>query len=407
MVEDSLAARGARPILRDVANEDTRKVVWVLGAGFSAALGGPMLAQLLSYPSASDIRIRYGKADFPQLHDDAAFFVRGLYQRGTTNDVAQLPNGDTIEGERMWSNAEEFLDYIDTAADARPDEAPNYLAARLNEIMTGQYWSVKQPATPKELRAAARRLIAAECCAFLEGVNPLREQWEPFREWERKLGANDTVITFNYDLVVEMLIEVHDAYPTGFGPKPGSPVKVIRPGQKDDMRDARSTGRCPLLKLHGSVDWRVIGKITPRVEVMSDRPPFALRCAASELAIATPGPSKSEAATSFQDLWIYAHEALTQADVVVFVGYRFPETDAYARAQLLGAIRENHDNRKDRSGLSLHVVLGGHREHTERLGALLRHVCRPTSRNQLRSARVDEHPLFAQDFLSVSDRDDL
>jgi hypothetical protein len=40
-------------------------------------------------------------------------------------------------------------------------------------------------------------------------------------------------------------------------------------------------------------------------------------------------------------LWIEAKEALRMADVVVFMGYRFPPTYAEARGQLLDALREN------------------------------------------------------------------
>jgi len=39
--------------------------VWILGAGFSKPLGGPLLGKLLSPESERDLRVRYSK--MPQL----------------------------------------------------------------------------------------------------------------------------------------------------------------------------------------------------------------------------------------------------------------------------------------------------------------------------------------------------
>src|SRR5205823_2681786 len=89
-----------------------------------------------------------------------------------------------------------------------------------------------------------------------------------------------------------------------------------------------------------------------RTDILNRR--LALDCGDDELSIAAPGPSKqSLSAGAFQPYWEQAMEALRTASAIVFVGYRFPPTDAEARERLLGAIREN-----TQEYLAVHTVLG-------------------------------------------------
>jgi hypothetical protein len=376
-----------------------RRVVWVLGAGFSAALGGPMLADLLSRKSEADIRVRFREANYPELHGIAASQVRFLYQYGSTNEVVP---GFTMRGERIWSNAEDFIDYVDTAASPAPDNDGNALAERMNGILLQKFDS-KIVEGPDALRTVARRLIAAECCGFLAGVDPKREQWRPFRGWARSLGENDTIVTFNYDRVLEVLRDAQNKQ-AALGKDGPSRLSIVVPAKADDR--GAFGGTTPVLKLHGSVDWRKT-RIGDRWTVESTADPgHALRCPAEELALATPGPSKElESTTGFRALWTWAEDALKNADAIVFVGYRFPETDAYARETLLEAIWGNGLSATKYHELRMHVVLGQSPDHARRMEALLDAVgpneAFPPEGRPARGSSVRVHPLFAQDFFSV------
>jgi hypothetical protein len=216
-------------------------------------------------------------------------------------------------------------------------ERPHW--TRLKNVLTS--WKRTDVITDVEaLRTSARRLIAAECCSFLEGVDVESERWQPFRAWERGLGPDDTLISFNYDRVVEKLKEARRT----------SKISVVLPVPKIDLEDYE--GCCKLLKLHGSVDWKKT-KDARSVTVAMGKPLHALECDASELAIATPGPSKLRETEDFKPLWNVGLAAIQEADVIVFLGYRFPETDAFARRSLLDAISRNTVDK-----LSLHAVLG-------------------------------------------------
>lgn len=109
---------------------------------------------------------------------------------------------------------------------------------------------------------------------------------------------------------------------------------------------------------------------------------------AKELVIATPGTGKQQLAAELENLWSVACSRLRKASAVVFLGYRFPPTDAMAREGLLGARPEGN--------VPLHIVLGENVAHPDaaRLRGLLE-FARPR-------AWVRPHALRAEDFLSLA-----
>jgi hypothetical protein len=55
------------------------------------------------------------------------------------------------------------------------------------------------------IRQEALRLAAAEVSGFLKAADPKLERWAPYRQWVKTLAKNDTVITYNYDRVPDLL----------------------------------------------------------------------------------------------------------------------------------------------------------------------------------------------------------
>ena len=215
---------------------------------------------------------------------------------------------------------------------------------------------------------------------FLERADLEQERWRPYRRWAELLGPRHTIINFNYDRVVEML----------------SPQNLKVAG----VDATNVSASFPLLvKLHGSVDWQ---RCATESDVEIKRSPdqnFAVTCPDDELCIATPGPAKAFRSAELASLWEIACSALREADRIVFIGYRFPETDALARERLLGAIAQN----KGEPGpaiLKVEMVLGPDRNHKDvvRLAEMLRVVA---DRGRPAQSLVDVHPLFAEDYFSI------
>jgi hypothetical protein len=171
-------------------------------------------------------------------------------------------------------------------------------------------------------------------------------------------------------------------------------------------------------KLHGSVDWHReeqgegesrTAKYTP-----TGKSEYAVECAGKHIGISTPGPTKRIATKDLELLWTEALKRLKGADVVVFVGYRFPPSDAEAREKLLKALREN-----TRPHVELNIVLGPERDKdVVRLEQLLLSTMSRerqhdfalpragrTLRGPPRYFAMTTHALYAEDFFTVWSRD--
>jgi hypothetical protein len=94
----------------------------------------------------------------------------------------------------------------------------------------------------------------------------------------------------------------------------------------------------PVLKLHGSVDWKRgdDGEIVP---ADSDE---LLKSERETPFIAAPGRSKQDAVAEIGPLWELARRKLGQADALVVLGYGFPASDAKARTTIQEAFREGN-----------------------------------------------------------------
>ena len=357
----------------------TKKTVWILGAGFSRSLGGPLLGDLLTERGELEFKSR-----FPNKKDTYLYhpYLSGLREHKYSN----MP---------LWSDVEEFLEFVDLAR--VPGSAQDIVKTLLDSY--GPNISVE------DLRKRLLQSVAGDC-SFASFKDPSLEAWEPYLDWHKTLNEKDTVITFNYDGVVERL---------GEHLKSKSLLTVL-PWDKETQ-----SRRPVLLKLHGSVDWCYGEQDTdpnnPQGGVTITSPKLA-KCWADEEGklplIGIPGPNKAQFKKAhFDVLWELALHHIRQAEVIVFLGYRFPPSDAQSRKELLKAIRENSS-----PYLRVHIVLGPdiNNPDTVRLQKMLETVLKGQERDlaysddeytaddvTFRSYRVIRQPLLVQDFFTVMD----
>lgn len=303
-------------------------------------------------------------------------------------------------GPTYWQHAEEFLDFLDCAR-----ETGSSFARRFES----HFGSV--PAN--DLHKAACQIVAAECL-FTELRPDLKgEAWQPYIRWARWLKPNDAIITFNYDRVLECLSTSewikNDAEGGGhnYFLKPES---FFIPGVQET-----GDGLCKVYKLHGSVDWLADGD--SKVEVKE--PGKIIRSDALPL-IATPGPTKDlHSNGALAEIWVRALGAIRDANVIVFMGYRFPPSDSEARRKILTAIDNNQSKH-----IRIQTVLGPrqHEDDTVRLAALLQAILTARREDYDRiversvrgyepsspfddNLRLNYHlgirPLYVQDYLTV------
>jgi hypothetical protein len=322
-------------------------VVWILGAGFSKPLGGPLLRDLFRQGTIEDIRGRFTeKYLYPTIHK-----TEGV-ERVALDAVIWLYDWGKSIGH--WDDAEQFLGTLDLATtpheqlqEARQAEASRLavplraflespdVCARYDEnyrsLLLGELWTFTRHVSDE-----ARRLMAAQCAAFMLTANDAREDWSPFLGWGRTLTKQHTVLTLNYDCAAERA--------------GGDNLTVVTDA---DQASARQWERARLFKLHGSTSWTKVQN-GGKFQVTPQYGPWAcLRMHKDQSVIGSPGPEKRRTAGYLRPLWDGAMQAIREAEVVVFVGYRFPETDSDARQRICEAIGQNQTG-----WLRLHTVLG-------------------------------------------------
>jgi len=142
-------------------SDDVKSVVWVLGAGFSQSLGGPLLGTLLSEGSLADLQACYPARQFPALAAEYFADMPRIYKTGVARN--------------FWTDPESCLDFLDAASQSQgttpttgfSSRAVNLRLAQLGQLMGRPLDAHASALTPTEgamIHAVARRFVAAECC---------------------------------------------------------------------------------------------------------------------------------------------------------------------------------------------------------------------------------------------------
>jgi NAD-dependent SIR2 family protein deacetylase len=154
----------------------------------------------------------------------------------------------------------------------------------------------------------------------------------------------NTFITFNYDLLLEDAL-----YKVGLAreyhlPQGGTVVDAEEPGLQ----------RCSVLKLHGSTNWGVCTQCGQHMVVLS-RDMFGLSSELSLLEcekchtptlqpfLIPPSWDKSEYSDIMRPVWSEAVKALEQASRICVIGYSMRETDSFFRYLIALALSQNHN----------------------------------------------------------------
>lgn len=338
---------------------------WILGAGFSRSLGGPLLDDLFSERSAAELVAKFDMQIRP-AQDRTRWLAVHLCRWGNEN--------------RWWSNAEDYLDRLDSAvAQGDESDAWNVLIegceqtrrARKHSGEMRNFIQGDRKTILRDILLEAKRWMAAECCAFTKDADVSTEKWEPYRRWADYLTEHDRIITFNYDRVLELLID-----------NGCSQLQIITPSNVN----VAASGFSHVLKLHGSVDWHRDEKGN---FVRSENQAAVLHASLDDIGIATPGVHKASMVEKFNELWRFAERLITDADIIIFVGYRFPQTDAEARRRLLTALRLN------KQSVNIQTVLGQDTASaaSKRLQGLLR--------GAHDRAIIEPQPMYAEDYLTI------
>jgi hypothetical protein len=157
-----------------------------------------------------------------------------------------------------------------------------------------------------------------------------------------KLGSNDTIITLNYDTLLDSALCRSGWNPKlGYGLRGGRRKVIWDPRRGDDPSDA---ARVKLLKLHGSVNWYVRGSYSNLSRVFSSKPVVVSGPRQNEIRehirqIIPPIFGKVFEHEHWRSLWTKAYKELCSAEVLVVIGCSLIDTDFHLRALISRAVR--------------------------------------------------------------------
>lgn len=328
----------------------TDRNVYILGAGFSAPAGAPLIysfldrsRQLLDDPS--NFLASPEKEHFAQV-----FKFRSGVSRAREKVLIDL---DNIE--QLFGLVEMSIGFDQTQRDIRT--STTYLIAKTLEWTTRDHprWQKLRLGPFQDARNWARiHRIATDSLQIDSGTQDNEyiniDVYSYFAalaaglldEPQQRRARHDTVVTFNYDLVLD-----HALY--GLGTEPDYHLEAHVPGP------AHLVSRPPvvsILKLHGSINWGVCPDCRKQLSIQSRKPGESLRwfpyhqCANCkqqlyEPLLVPPTWDKHEHRDILQQVWSKAFEEIKSATRICVIGYSMPESDAYFKYLLTLALAEN------------------------------------------------------------------
>ncbi len=290
--------------------------VFLLGAGFSKPAAFPLAKELLHFIQAYlNVSMNVRDIDFKK---ELKIFIDGI-------DPSLL------------SNIELLLTYIDLA------------------LLNHSVGIFTQCSSPEELRLFRKNFSGALVRAFnnahfkLSAGNLKEEIYWKFCDM---LTAGDTIITFNYDLIVEQELwkQKKWSFLDGYGLK--KDIKDFSAPFGGIYSPAHPTNSIiKVYKLHGSLGW-LSGYFKDEI-IFSGMPDYfqGYTGLPSERDLQVAGAERDEGTTFIEptyikrfnctpilDIWKQSIQALQQSNELIIIGYSLPEADAAAYAFLTSGV---------------------------------------------------------------------
>jgi hypothetical protein len=194
----------------------------------------------------------------------------------------------------------------------------------------------------EDLNELIRRVIIQTTCETANApLRPIESQLH--RDLLQSVKDGDTLITFNYDTLIEESFENANIWSpvTGYGKNVyGQKLTWARNWLQNRGILQPVETKIMVLKLHGSINWELYRtkkvRIKPRPYVVRTRNG---RIVKDKVSILPPGWNKQIDKNPYRELWHKARLVLEECKSLVIIGYSLPETDLLARALIAEVVR--------------------------------------------------------------------
>jgi NAD-dependent SIR2 family protein deacetylase len=323
----------------------TDRNVYILGAGFSADAGAPLIHGFLDSSRQLYDKPFSGLDPFERDHFKCVFdFRREMAQAREKIRI------DLDDIEQLFGLVEVSHRLRDTPLETRNSMV--YLIAKTLQMSIDTH-------KEKELRPHFGVPCLPELAKDLKNEHPytVKDAWfradiydffaglvsGTFDDPQKRKSRQDTIITFNYDLVCE-----HALRRLGFAAD-----YHLAPESVSDQREPEAQGKVSVLKLHGSTNWGICDVCNKHVVILPNKAtdsPSEFRsmtcddCKRRRIVplLIPPSWDKSGYADLVAPIWKHAVQELQSATRICVIGYSIPETDAFFKYLITMALAHNH-----------------------------------------------------------------
>jgi hypothetical protein len=293
--------------------------VYILGAGFSKDAGLPLMQEFMH-----KIKDKYEDPDTQiedHLHKD---FDLVIDYRNKLRACRDYINADLENIETLFS-----LISMDCLSDRSEADLTHRAIRRViadivgpqnTKIANGKFFIEKSSLDDRKLSKLKMAHISNHPVAA-EGDKYVLDEYSFFvallgKLITKKQSHKDTVLTFNYDTILEdraSLLGMDIDY--GFEKK------------------ASDNESIKLLKLHGSINWQQ--------DIHSDRPILAGHIDGKYDPVILPPTWEKTPQSWLQNIWGSALGAISDATNIIIIGYSMPETDSYFKHLITAGLAKN------------------------------------------------------------------
>lgn len=273
-----------------MATNNKRKIVWVLGAGASRGVGAVTSVQ------------HGGKIRIPMQIDFWDTLLR----------FATARNRKIIEAFLF----KYFKGYKKTPPKVHPSERRKYFGdVSVEEVFTFLSERISTVTISPQLRTYYQDQVWE---ALIESISSTFKRFKSnsqtlaiYRDFSKNhLKSRDAIISFNYDLVLELSLRKIDWYYYGLKKK-----------------------KIPIFKPHGSINWGIKSDETIKIDKNTTKPiivaPTHLKFIGLNGFDGNHASGYLNSNKSISEIWKNMEKQMDGAKAIVFIGYSFPDADLY------------------------------------------------------------------------------
>jgi len=331
-------------------NEPTDRNVFVLGAGFSAHAGVPLITgfldrsrQLMDDPSSgldpferdSFKRVFEFRRAMAQACEKVAIDLDNIEELFGLVEMSQRLGGER----RDTRDATVYMIAKTLELTTKPaGTGRNHVRFQIKTQLKSQFAAANRAGVFQNVPGCANDVFAGDIYEYFAGLAT-----GLFDDPQHEEARKGTIITFNYDLILDHALQRLNI----------RPHYALDPGLTQKYELTAEERVCSVLKLHGSTNWGVCGNCQKRIVVLQGkitdtpeqfRQETCDKCHAQRFQplLIPPSWDKSEYQTIMAPVWAKAVDELRCATRICIIGYSMPQSDLFFKYLLTLALSQNH-----------------------------------------------------------------